>query len=625
MKDQHNKSKSSKVNKRPGNGPPLGLPVEKAKDFKGTLNRLLKYLKRRKGKLMIAVIAAVLSTIFNIVSPKILGKATTRLFEGVMMKMNGVPNASIDFYYIAQILALLACIYFVSAFFNYIMQYVMVGIAQNTVFEMRNEISEKLSRLPLKYYDSRAHGETLSRVTNDIDTISNTLQQSIAQLTTSIITIVGIIVMMLSISPVMTIVTLIILPVSIFITKKIAKKSQKYFSEQQKELGKMNGHIEEMYTGHKIVKAFGYEDRALKTFEDLNEKLYESGRKAQFVSGIIMPLMHFVSNAGYVFVSVVGGIFVTRQVIQIGDIQAFIQYSRQFTQPIIQTANIANIIQSTIASAERVFEVLDELEEIPDEENKLTIKEPQGDVSFERVTFGYDKEMLFEDMSFNVKKGQTIAIVGPTGAGKTTIVNLLMRFYEIQGGRITIDHHDIKEFKRHDLRSMLGMVLQDTWLFKGTIWDNIAYGRTDATDAEIRNAAKAAWIDHFIKMLPDGYDTIINEEANNISQGQKQLITIARAILADPVILILDEATSNVDTRTELHIQNAMSELMKGRTSFVIAHRLSTIKNADMILVMNEGQIIEKGTHEELLEKGDFYSDLYKSQFIGLNQDQKVG
>lgn len=608
-----------------GRGPAMGIPVEKAKDFKGTLKRLLGYLKPRRMRIGFVFFMAMLSTIFSIVSPKIMGNATTKLFEGFMMKLQGVPNASIDFGYILNILVILIGLYFISALFSYIMQYVMASVAQKTVFEMRRDVSNKLTRLPLKYYDSHTHGEILSRVTNDIDNISNTLQQSITQLITSIITILGAIIMMLTISPLMTVITLITLPLSIIITKGVATRSQKYFKSQQKALGELNGHVEEMYTGHKIVKAFGHEEKSIEKFEEINDKLYNAGWKAQFISGVIMPLMNFVNNIGYVLVSVVGGLLVTRQAIQIGDIQAFIQYTKQFSRPIVQTANIANIIQSTIASAERVFEVLDESEEIPDIDNATAIESPKGDVKFENVKFGYKKDVtLIEDMNIDVKQGQTVAIVGPTGAGKTTLVNLLMRFYEVNDGKITIDGVDIKDFKRGYLRSLFGMVLQDTWLFKGTIKDNIAYGRLDATEEEILRAAKAAHVDHFIRTLPEGYDTILNEEANNISQGQKQLLTIARAILADPSILILDEATSSVDTRTEIHIQRAMSSLMEGRTSFVIAHRLSTIKDADIILVMNDGQIIEKGNHEELLEKDGFYADLYNSQFVGANLESKA-
>lgn len=601
-----------------GMGPPMGRPTEKPKDFKGTLKRLLKYLKPQIFQLIVVVIMATLSTIFMVVNPKIMGLATTKLAEGVMMKIQGIPDASIDFKYIGIILLILAAFYIISASFSYVQQYIMAGIAQKTVYDMRKDINSKLTRLPLRFFDTHTHGEILSRITNDVDTISSTLQQSITQLITSLLTLIGVIVMMLIISPVMTLIVFITLPLSMIVTKGVASRSQKYFAKQQSALGELNGHVEEMYTGHNIVKAFSYEQKSIDKFKEINEELYHSGWKAQFISGIIMPLMNFVNNIGYVFVCVVGGIFVTKRTITIGDIQAFIQYSKQFTQPIVQVANIANVIQSTIASAERVFEILDETEEIADSPHSQVIKSPMGEVRFERVEFGYKEDaVLMKDMNINVKRGQTIAIVGPTGAGKTTLVNLLMRFYEINKGKITIDGVDIKELKRENLRSLFGMVLQDTWLFNGTIKDNIAYGNTQATDEDIIRAAKAAHADYFIRRLPDGYNTILNEEASNISQGQKQLLTIARAILANPFILILDEATSSVDTRTEIYIQKAMTKLMKGRTSFVIAHRLSTIKDADLILVMDNGDIIEKGTHDELIAKGEFYADLYNSQFMG--------
>ncbi|MBC2581471.1 ABC transporter ATP-binding protein [Clostridium sp. DJ247] len=657
----------SEQNKSIGRGPAaaLGRPAEKAKNFKGTLGRLIKYLSPRKFNLIAVFFTAILSTVFSIVSPKVMGKATTKLFEGIMkkhiyykelsaaaeavkkggnpskllqLKEQGVP--SVDFNYIGNIILYLICLYVISAIFSYVQQYIMAGVAQKTVFDMRNDVNDKLARLPLKYFDSRTHGEILSRVTNDIDTVSTTLQQSLTQLITSIVTIVGIIVMMLTISPWLTLVTIVTLPLSILVTTGIAKKSQKYFADQQKLLGNLNGHVEEMYTGHKIVKAFGHEDTSIKEFNEINEKLYSVGWKAQFASGIIMPLMNFINNIGYVLVCVVGGVFVTKKSIELGDVQAFIQYSRQFGQPIVQTANIANILQSTIAAAERVFEILDEVEEISDKDHakivdfvkgeirdsdNIVVVPLKGEVKFENVSFGYKETVtLMEDMNIDVKQGQTVAIVGPTGAGKTTLINLLMRFYEINKGRITIDGVDIRDIKRRDLRTMFGMVLQDTWLFNGTIKENIAYGRKGATEGEVFKAAKAAHADHFIRTLPEGYDTVLNEEASNISQGQKQLLTIARAILADPTILILDEATSSVDTRTEVQIQKAMDNLMKGRTSFVIAHRLSTIREADLILVMNNGRIIEQGNHKQLLEKQGFYAELYNSQFTGRNT-QEVG
>ena len=609
---------------RPGMG--MGMPVEKAKDFKTTFNRLVSYFKPQKFLLLAVFVTAIISTVFNIVGPKILGQATTKLFEGVYQKfILHLPGAKIDFDAIRQILLFLVVLYVISAIFGYIQQYIMAGVAQRTVYRMREEIEAKLARLPLKFFDSRAHGEIMSRAVNDMDNISSTLQQSLTQLITSAVTVVGVIIMMLTISPLLSLVVLITLPLSMVVTTLIAKRSQTYFMGQQRSLGQLNGHIEEMYTGHKIVKAFGHEREAIATFDALNEELYQSGWKAQFVSGVIMPLMMFIGNLGYVFVSVVGGILVTQKAISIGDIQAFIQYSRQFTMPITQLANIANIIQSTIASAERVFELLDEPEELPDPVDAKFIVEPQGAVQFDHVKFGYSEDrILMEDMNIDIKPGQMIAIVGPTGAGKTTLVNLLMRFYELNGGQICIDGTNITELKRGNLRKLFGMVLQDTWLFNGTIRDNIAYGREDATEEEIIQAARAAHADHFIRTLPDSYNTVLNQEATNISQGQKQLLTIARAFLADPSILILDEATSSVDTRTEILIQKAMSVLMEGRTSFVIAHRLSTIRDADLILVMNHGSIIEQGTHQELLDKGGFYADLYNSQFTA-NAPQTVG
>lgn len=613
---------------RPHGGPPgmvLGMPVQKAKDFKGTFRRLAGYLKPYKLSLWAVLIAAILSTIFAIVSPKILGNATTKLFEGLMMKLKGVPGAAIDFNYILQILIVLGILYIISAGFSYIQQYIMAGVAQKTVYNLRKEVSTKIARLPLKYFDARAHGETLSRVINDVDNISTTLQQSATQMITSAVTLIGVTIMMLTISPLLTLILILTLPLSAMVTIAIAKRSQKHFKGQQKALGELNGHVEEMFTGHKIVKAFGHEQKSIEQFNEHNEKLYQSGWKAQFISGIIMPLMGFINNIGYVLVCVVGGILVTNGSIKIGDVQAFIQYARQFAMPITQLANIANIIQSTIASAERVFELLDEEEEVPEAAHAQTISYPQGHVSFQNVQFGYkENERVIEDLNIDVKQGEMVAIVGPTGAGKTTLVNLLMRFYELNEGKITIDGVDITDLKRGNLRSLFGMVLQDTWLFNGTIRDNIAYGREGVTEEELIEAAKAAHADHFIRTLPEGYDTVLNEEASNISQGQKQLLTIARAFLADPAILILDEATSSVDTRTEIYIQKAMNELMEGRTSFVIAHRLSTIRDADLILVMNHGRIIEKGAHEELLAQNGFYADLYYSQFTN-GSNKQVG
>lgn len=604
----------------------MGMPVQKAKNFKGTLKRLMGYLKPYKLQLLSVFITAIISTIFAIVSPKIMGNATTKLFEGLMLKLKGVPGAKIDFDYILQIIFLLIGLYILSSVFAYIQQYIMAGVAQKTVYHLRKEVEEKINRLPLKYFDARTHGEILSRAVNDVDNISTTLQQSLTQLITSVVTIVGVIIMMLTISPLMTLIVLLTLPLSGVAIAKIAKKSQQFFKGQQKSLGQLNGHVEEMYTGHKVIKVYGHEQKSIETFEGINETLYQSAWKAQFVSGIIMPLMTFINNIGYVLVSAVGGILVTKKAIEIGDIQAFIQYARQFSQPIAQTASIVNVIQSTIASAERVFEILDEREEVPETSEPKIIFSPKGDVKFDHVSFGYNEgDMLIDEMNIDVKSGQKVAIVGPTGAGKTTLINLLMRFYEINSGKILIDGVDSRELKRESLRGLFGMVLQDTWLFNSTIRENIAYGREGATEEEIVDAAKAANADHFIRTLPDGYYTILNEEASNISQGQKQLITIARAILANPAILILDEATSSVDTRTEVQIQKAMDHLMKGRTSFVIAHRLSTIRNADMILVMNNGRVIEKGNHMELLEKGGFYADLYNSQFTGRNSIKDAG
>lgn len=606
----------------PGGG--FGMPVQKAKDFKGTLKRLLGYLKPQRIQLSIVFLMAALSTVFSIWSPKILGEATTKLFEGSMAKLHGVAGAKIDFAYIWQILMIVLGLYVLSALFNYFQQYVMADVAQKIIYYLRKDVNDKLARLPLKFFDSRLHGDILSRVTNDVDNISTTLQQSLTQLITSLITLVGIIIMMLTISPWLTLITIVTLPLSVMVTKSIASRSQKHFVAQQKTIGELNGHVEEMFTGHTIVKAFGRERKSVERFDEINGMLYQAGWRAQFVSGIIMPFMFFIGNIGYVLISVAGGIFVTKRMITIGDVQAFIQYSGQFTMPITQLANIANVIQSTVASAERVFELLDETEETTEPSDARTIASPKGKVVFRNVSFGYKEDTpLIEDINIDVKPGQTVAIVGPTGAGKTTLVNLLMRFYDVDGGKITVDGVDIREMNRGKLRSMFGMVLQETWLFNGTIWDNIAYGREGTTEHDIVRAAKAAYADHFIRTLPEGYDTVLNEEASNISQGQKQLLTFARALLADPAILILDEATSSVDSRTEAHIQQAMTELMKGRTNFVIAHRLSTIRNADLILVMNHGNIVEKGTHQELLAKAAFYADLYNSQFKGgkLQQD----
>lgn len=599
-----------------GNQGPMSqnISTQKAKDFKGTLKRLFIYLKKYNIKIILVVIAAVLSTIFSIISPKLLGKATTKIFEGTLLKIKGI--GSIDFEFIGRLLTLLIILYIISSVFSYIQQYIIVSVAQHTVYDMRKDIYDKINKLPLSYFDKHTHGEILSRVTNDIDNISTTLQQSMTQLITSVITIIGVVIMMVTISPLMTAVTVITIPMGIIFVKPIISRSQTLFIKQQNIIGNLNGHVEEIYTGHEVIKSFNREHESIKKFKMINSRLYEYSWKAQFLSGMMMPIMNFVSNLGYVFVSVIGAILVTSGKIQIGDIQAFIQYTKQFSQPISQTANILNIMQSTVASAERVFELLDEQELPSDNKNNKIINNPKGKVVFEHVKFGYSKDkILIKDMNINVKPGQKVAIVGPTGAGKTTLVNLLLRFYELNGGRILIDDIDIKDMKRSHLRSMFGMVLQDTWLFKGSIKENIAYGKENATHDEVIDIAKSANANHFINTLPKGYDTIINEEGSNISQGQKQLLTISRAMISNPKILILDEATSNIDTRTELNIQAAMDKMMVGRTSFVIAHRLSTIKNADIIIVMKEGNVIESGNHDELLKKGGFYAELYNSQF----------
>lgn len=607
-----------KQNSPRGGGPPgsgnMMIAGQKAKDFKGTFRRLLGYLKPHRMKLLAVFVAAVLSTVFMVLGPKIMGNAITELFEGAYGKFTGVPDASIDFGVIAKLLLLLAGLYIVSSVFNYIQQLIMASVSQKTVFDLREDINNKLEKMPLKYYDAHPVGDTLSRMTNDIDTIGSTLQQTITQFITAVVTIVGILAMMLWISPMLTIIALVTLPLSLLVIRPFLKRSQKHFAAQQRTLGNLNGHIEEMYTGHQVVKVFGHEEKAIAEFEEVNEQLYNAGRRAQFISGIIQPMMSLIGNLSYVLICVIGGILVTQRAISIGDIQAFITYMKQFTQPITQTANIANIIQSTIAAAERVFELLDEEEEIK-EVNTVSLKQAKGQVDFEHVDFGYGEKLLITDMNIRVEPGQTVAIVGPTGAGKTTLINLLMRFYELNGGAIKIDGLDISKMSREDLRTTFGIVLQDTWLFNGTIKDNIGYGNKNATDEEIMEASKVARADQFIRTLPGGYDTVLNEDASNVSQGQKQLITIARAVLSDPPIMILDEATSSVDTRTELLIQQAMNRLMKGRTSFVIAHRLSTIQGADLILVMDQGEVIEQGTHEELLEKEGFYADLYYSQF----------
>lgn len=602
------------------------IPGEKAKDFKGTFKQFLKYMGNYKFSVLVVMFFAVLSTVFMIVGPKILGNATTLLSEGIFGSFTGTGNG-IDFQGIGQILLWLVGIYIVSALFSFVQGYIMTGVSMKLTYNLRQDISKKINRLPLKYYDKTSNGEVLSRITNDIDTLSQTLNQSITQIITSVTQLAGILIMMFSISWQMTLVSLCILPVSFIFVILIVKKSQKQFKAQQEYLGHVNGHIEEMYGGHIVMKAFNGEKSSVEKFTEYNEKLYSSAWKSQFYSGLMMPVMNFVANLGYVAICILGGYLAVNNGLALGDIQAFIQYVRQFTQPIQQVANITNILQQTAAAAERVFEFLNEEEELPESEHPITINtsnEPDtelnihidGSVQFAHVYFGYsDDKIIINDFSANIKAGSKIAIVGPTGAGKTTIVKLLMRFYDLQQGAILIDGYDIKDFTRKDLRSAFGMVLQDTWLYSGTIKDNIRYGKLDATDKEILDAAKAAQVDHFVRTLPNGYDMELNEEATNISQGQKQLLTIARAILADPKILILDEATSSVDTRTEVLIQKAMDNLMKNRTSFIIAHRLSTIKDADCILVMNNGDIIEQGNHDELMAKGGFYEKLYNSQF----------
>lgn len=595
-----------------GRGP--GAPVEKAKDFKGTIGKIIKYIGNYKFGVLAVMLFAVGSTIFTVVGPKILGNATSELADGLMAKVQG--TGSIDFEKIGEILAIVLGIYCVSAAFNFMQGFIMTGITQKLCYKLRKEISEKINRMPLKYFESRTHGEVLSRITNDVDTLGNGLNQSVTQLITSVTTLVGIFVMMLSISPLMTLITLVTLPLSVIFMGIVIGKSQKFFKAQQEYLGHINGQVEEIYGGHNIVKAFNREEQVLKTFHETNNILYESAWKSQFLSGLMMPLMQFIGNIGYVGVVIAGAFLAVKGTIKIGDIQAFMQYVKNFTQPIQQVAQVANMMQSMAAAAERVFELLDEQEEDQTVENAASTENIEGNVEFRNVQFGYkEDQIIINDFSAKVKQGQQIAIVGPTGAGKTTMVKLLMRFYDVNSGEILIDGNNIKDFNRGELRTLFGMVLQDTWLFKGTIMENIRYGKLDATDEEVIAAAKSAHAHHFIETLPGGYQMELDEEAGNISQGQKQLLTIARAILADNPILILDEATSSVDTRTEHRIQKAMNNLMKGRTSFVIAHRLSTIKNADLILVMKDGDIIEQGNHEELMAKNGFYAELYNSQW----------
>ena len=663
MSKEQKTNNSAMGGRGPGSGGMMTRVAEKPKNFKATIKRLVNYLKPYYVQLVIIFMLAIASTVFTILGPKILAGATDKLTEGVIgikvyqqIQDNLPPGVvlpegtkgstlidkldpsikdkipktylnyindldvsqepTIDFSGIGQILLSVLALYVLSAIFYYIQGYIMVGITQKTIFKLREDVSQKIDRLPMKYFDENTHGEILSRVTNDIDTISNTLQQSLTQIIMSFVTIIGIVIMMLSISPWLTLITFLTLPISAFIAGMIAKKSQKEFKANQLELGHMNSHVEEMYAGQSIIQAYNQEDVSISKFDKINKRLYTASWKSQFVSSVIMPLLMFVGNLGYVAIAVIGGLLTNNGMLTIGSIQAFMQYSRQFTQPITDIANMFNILQSTAAGAERVFILLDEEEEIPESSNPIELKNIKGQIDFRDVDFSYtpDKELI-KNLNLDIRAGHTIAIVGPTGAGKTTLVNLLMRFYELQNGAIYIDEHDIVDLSRGDLRNQFGMVLQDTWLFNGTIKENIAYGNDKATDQEIVAAAEAAYVDNFVRTLENGYDTIINEEGSNISSGQKQLITIARAILKNPPIMILDEATSNVDTRTEVLIQKAMNNIMQGRTSFVIAHRLSTIKNADYILVMNHGTIVETGNHKELLAQGGFYSDLYRSQF----------
>lgn len=591
----------------------------KAKDFKGSLKKLVKYMSVYKVQMLFVAVFAVCGTVFNIVGPKILGKATTEIFNGLVSKVSG--GSGMDFGKIGQILLITLGLYVVSALCSFIQGMIMTGISQKTTYRLRKDITEKVNRMPMDYFDTKPVGEVLSRVTNDVDTLGQSLNQSATQLITSVTTLIGVLVMMLSISPLMTVVALLILPISVGLISFVMKHSQKYFSGQQEYLGNVNGQVEEVYSGHNVIKAFNKEDDVIREFDRTNDKLYESAWKSQFFSGMMMPVMQFVGNLGYVGVAILGGFLAIKKTIEVGDIQSFIQYVRNFTQPIQQVAQVTNMLQLAAASSERVFEFLEEKEEDQTVEHPVSVEGLHGNVQFENVHFGYNPEkIIINDFSVNVKEGQKIAIVGPTGAGKTTMIKLLMRFYDVNSGSIKIDGHDVRDFNRSELREMFGMVLQDTWLFHGTIMDNIRYGKLDATEEEVIQAAKAAHVHRFVQTLPGGYQMEINEEATNISQGQKQLLTIARAILADPKILILDEATSSVDTRTEVRIQKAMDNLMKGRTSFVIAHRLSTIRDADLILVMKDGDIIEQGTHTQLLAQNGFYAELYNSQFESTDQ-----
>jgi ATP-binding cassette subfamily B protein len=588
---------------------------EKATDFKGTMTKLIEYLGAYKTSILIVMLFAVGSTIFTIAGPKILGEATTKLFEGVMEQIAGT-GTGIDFNFIGRMILITLALYLTSALFSFIQGWIMSRISMDITYRFRKDIAEKINRMPFKYFDNTTQGEVLSRITNDVDTVNQTLNQSLSQIVTSVVTVVGVLIMMLSISWQMTLTALLIVPLSMMVVILIVRQSQKYFKQQQDYLGHVNGHVEEMFGAHVVVKAFNGEAKSIEQFDGLNDTLYSSAWKSQFLSGLMMPIMNFVGNIGYVAIAILGGYLATQNAITVGDIQAFIQYVRSFTQPITQIANISNVLQQTAAAAERVFEFLAEEEEIPEVEDPVQLDHVEGNVVFQNVQFGYSPEkIVINDFSADIKPGQKIALVGPTGAGKTTMVKLLMRFYDVNSGAILVDGHNVKDFRRDDLRDMFGMVLQDTWLYNDTIMENIRYGQPGASDEDVISSAKAAHVDHFVRTLPEGYNLVLNEEATNISQGQKQLLTIARAIVSKPRMLILDEATSSVDTRTEVLIQQAMDNLMRNRTSFIIAHRLSTIRNADWILVMDEGDIVEQGVHEELLERNGFYAELYYSQF----------
>jgi ATP-binding cassette, subfamily B, multidrug efflux pump len=602
---------------RPGRmGGPMGAMMkgDKARNFKGTMLKLIQYLGKYRVSVLIVILFAIASTVFTIFGPKILGNATTKLFEGIIAQIAG--TGTIDFGYIGNIMLTVLFLYLLASLFSYIQGWMMAKVSTDIAYRFRQDISYKINRMPLKYFDGTTHGEVLSRITNDVDTVNQTLSQSLTQIITSVVTVVGVLIMMFTINWAMTLVALMIVPLSMIVVGLIVKQSQKFFKQQQDYLGHVNGHVEEMYGGHVVMKAFNGEAESIRKFDESNNTLYDAAWKSQFLSGLMMPIMTFIGNLGYVGIAILGGYLAIRGSITVGDIQAFIQYVRSFTQPIMQLANISNVLQQTAAAAERVFEFLEEPEEIIETATPVKLEIVEGHVEFRDAHFGYRPEkIIINDFSAEAEPGHKIAIVGPTGAGKTTVVKLLMRFYDVSSGAILVDGYDIREFTRHDLRKLFGMVLQDTWLYNGTIMENIRYGRPDATDEEVYAAAKAAHVDHFVHTLPDGYNMVLNEETSNISQGQMQLLTIARAVLADPKILILDEATSSVDTRTEILIQKAMDSLMKNRTSFVIAHRLSTIRNADLILVMKDGDIVEQGNHEDLLASGGFYAELYNSQF----------